>query len=139
MLALVLAVPPYYAHPPRREQPRPLREKFERLEPYKDLIQAHGTQFLVGQYPVDIQYYLGHARCATYGYELLNEWKPGLTLAQFLESRNITLFYLDEHLLQQLSGDPSNPFVGNAGDAHWKLLACGDVPGNRWKLFRRVP
>jgi hypothetical protein len=139
MVALPLLVPCYFADPARRDRTQPLRAKVERLAPYQSLILASGTNFLAGDYSLEVFSYLGHARCQICDYGLLNEWKPGRALAAFLDDRKVNLFYLDEHLLQDLSRDPTNPFAGNAGDAHWKLLACGDVPGDRWKLFRRTP
>jgi hypothetical protein len=155
MVGLFLFVPSFYLKAARRPQSvdgrtdgqsvpprRLLSEAIEQLRPYQALIADPKTHFLKGEFCFEVSSYLGHGLCRPHDYGLLDERPASQPLSDFLESRDINLMYLDENLLYRLAAtDPvgAQPFLGNTGDARWTLVACQDVPGQRWKLFRRVP
>jgi hypothetical protein len=139
MLALLVLVPSYYAQPDRREQRKVLRDMVGHLAPHRALIADPGTRF-VGPYGHEFGAYIAHKAEDYYDHAMLDGRPPGQTVESFLEEKDLNLIYLEEGLLQRLAAtDPGSPFLGNTGNARWKLVGCGDLPGDRWKLFRRTP
>jgi hypothetical protein len=117
-------------------------QAIEQLRPYQTLIANPNTDFVKGEFCFEVSSYLGHGLCKSRDYGMLNERPAGQPLADFLEARGINFVYLDENLLYQLAAtDPigAQPFLGNTGNVRWKLVACQELPGQRWKLFQRGP
>ncbi|MGE3809885.1 MAG: hypothetical protein AB7K24_34915, partial [Gemmataceae bacterium] len=138
MVAFLLLVPSYYANPEHCSPPL-LHTLVERLRPFQPILDSPDTTFLKGEFAGEIENYLGHKKCVTHSYSLLEQWHDPVSLEEFLEQHHVNLFYLDESLMHRLvERHDAATFLGNTGNARWKLIGFEDVAGARWKLFQRV-
>jgi hypothetical protein len=117
----------------------PLTDAIHRLRPYEPLMARPETRFLGGQYAFELLTYLGrHPQVHSFGYELLAKRDAGESLDAFLERQGINLFYVDDDLLGKLEVDKTGyaKVLLTPGQSHWKLIGSGDVPRDRWRLYR---
>ena len=140
MIALVIVTPSYYlaSGPPGA---RPLLETYRRLVPFEKIVGEADTITMVSSYALELHFYVGHnylkAAAKTVDYAVVNEMLPGMPLDVFLNHRGITLFYVDEALLNRLQSVPSGlSLIGHPESFGWKLVASGEAPGP-WKVFQK--
>ena len=61
---------------------------------------------------------------------------PGESLAQALDRKGATLFYVDEAVMS----DPNaRQFVMNADTYHWRVVAARHTDGEDWAFLLRNP
>ncbi len=120
---------------------RPLLETIRRLEPYQTLIGRPDTRFLKGEFAFETMSFLGGEKGTSSDYGLLSERPAGVPLDAFLEQRGFNLVYLDEKHLRQLEADQfdSAKAASMPTWSNWKLLGCGNMPCDRWRLYELKP
>ncbi|MFO0826427.1 MAG: hypothetical protein U0792_25460 [Gemmataceae bacterium] len=63
------------------------------------------------------------------------------SFASFLERQLVNFLYLDESSLgwlQNAKWEGGRGFVEGRVPADWELLAAGNEPGDRWRIYHRV-
>jgi hypothetical protein len=137
MLGLVVFVPPYF----RPGTQRPLHDLVRRLEPYKDVIDKQDSRVLLGDYAFESTVYVGMGCSDALRYEfLVGEWRPGVSLEQFLAEQHVDAFYMSEGLIEYLRQNRpgvAQAFLDGPPPPNWKEIGRGDAPGDRWRLFQR--
>ncbi len=135
---VVLAAYPFAPVGPYANGDRPLLDTCRLLQPYEPWIARRDTRFLKGRFAFEVMSYLGRGKGTSFDYGLLAERPVGVPLDTFLESRGINLVFLDEELLKQLDAAPGDSAAANVLPqwTKWNLLGCGNVPGDRWRLYR---
>lgn len=143
MIVVLLVFPSHYAVSyygvPANVEARPLLQLYRRLTPFRDIIARRDTVLLTGSYSQELCNYIGHGLCKAFDYKILAKRPTGARLEIFLDKRGITLFYVDENLLQTLQEDPiAQTFLTAPDSVGWKLIAFQDGGGSRWMLFQKV-
>ena len=135
MVLLPVVVPSHWADakPPG---PFSLLRTYARLRPYQSFIDQKDRVFLAGDHGPHFHNYLGygHGR-ATLDYGVFAKLTPEVTLAQFLDSQAVTLFYLDSRYWGTL--DDKYPglvrdFILTSDATGWRMLAAGEHD-DRWQ------
>jgi hypothetical protein len=144
MIAFVLAAPLAYQH--RDHQPPTLQTLVQRMEPYKRLMAPRSAVIFQGEFAFEVLAYVvrlervHHTRI--YDHRLLREWPVDLSLAEFFEQRGVQLVHLSEYTLQMLEkerpGD-AREFLAGEPVGDWQLLACQNLPYNRFRIYHRPP
>ena len=137
VLAFLIAVPAYYpdrAHRP----PRPLRQVYRDLAPYRGLLLARDATIVVPRYGDELCNYLvgddGRKCRALHYYELRSEVPGAGQLRALLDARTATMLYLDE----AMSADPATRAILAGADATgWELVMRKTTPNGERLLFRR--
>ena len=68
--------------------------------------------------------------------DLLDAARPGESFGQLLDRFHVSHIYLDEWHLTTLAGRA--PGFVSGDDPGWELVASGDMPGDRWRFYRRA-
>ena len=139
MFAILSIVPCYYSLPENRP-PQRLLQTYRRLMPFQEIIADRSTVFFKGEYAGEIRNFVGHGFPKTFPYSILSENLSSVgSLIPFLETRNMTLLYIDEILLARLSGaDFEQTFLELLQLTQWKVLAFQNSLDNRWMLLQKV-
>jgi len=144
MVGLVLFVPRYFVL--GKHTKRPIANSVERLLPYCDAITAPGIVTLVPD-RASVGYYIHPASRdrklqATREFpQLVARVSAGDTFATLLARHNVDYAYLDERSLGWLEAstcDDAREFVNGRGAPGWELIAAGNAPDDRWRLYRQV-
>lgn len=152
MVLLPVFIPSYWANatPPG---PSSLLATYARLKPYQSLIDRDDRVFLVGDHAPHVENYLSFGGGGTtLDYGLFAELTHDTTLAQFLDSQKVTLFYLETRCWENL--DAQYPglvreLIVTANDTGWRMIGSGEEDGrwqgdpnpvrrHRWALFVRT-
>jgi hypothetical protein len=144
MIAFVLAMPMAYQ---RRDHHPPMLQMFvQRMEPYRRLMVPPSAVIFQGEFAFEVVAYvvrLPHVHYTrTHDHRLLREWPVDVSLAEFFEQRGVQLVHLSEYtlgLLERDRPDDAREFLAGQPVGDWQLLACQNLPGNRFRIYHRPP
>lgn len=149
-VAIVLIAPRHFVA--GQSAPRPLAKAVERLLPYRDAISAPWVVTVV-PLKAGVGWYLHpaavpHERTPVEYAGALHEFPaltaaagPGEPFAALLDRHGVDYLYVNEHVLGWLARRPGTggePFLEGRAAPGFELLASGDAPGDRWRVYRRV-
>ncbi|MCE9561384.1 MAG: hypothetical protein K8U57_04960 [Planctomycetes bacterium] len=144
MVGFVLFVPRHFVQ--SQHTNRWVANSVERLLPYREAISNPGTVLLV-QDRVNVGFYIHPAstrmeRKAIHVFgEMIATAKPGESFAGMMERNEVDYAYIEEQALAWLKTkqcDDAEGFMDGRGAPGWELLAAGNVPGDRWRIYHRV-
>ena len=117
---------------------RPLHDVYMRLVPYQEIISSTDTVFVAGRYAAEIGNYIGHAKPAVLGYDMLSEREPDEPLVDFLNRRGVTLFYVNDRLWRELRVHPIDKnFLLDPVSRGWRVVGSGDQQEVKWMLLEK--
>lgn len=133
LVAAVLFLPSFYEY---RPSPRALLAIYRRLQSAGPAF-APDSLLVTRQYGVEISSYVGRCSCAYISYdEVQRAMASGESLAQALDRKHASLFYVDEAVMN----DPNaRQFVTNADTYHWRVVAGRHTGGEDWAFLQRNP
>ena len=143
MLALPFAVPSAYGNR-KHHGPRPMYDDYERLHPFEQLLARPDASF-VGAYPIEMRIYVGLGLPSihhVHGYQLFKELGPREPLADFMNSRGISVAEFDDRAVGALESEHPGDFaefLRTGGTSGWKLAASERKKNRSWYLFYRAP
>jgi hypothetical protein len=136
MILVPLVTPSfYYPH----KQGRPVVENYERLRPFEAMFGRPDSAY-IGPQANTVQAFVGHGLRACFDYSIFDELPPGMSLADFLMARHITLFELTEtEAVKFRAIHPAllDDFLQSYGQNGWRLLASQELADGQWRLFSR--
>lgn len=144
-VALVVLVPRHFVQGKHKTQP--VATAVNRLLPYRDAISAPGVTTVVPD-PTAAGWYVHPAAryvddyvpLATFA-EVAASVPPGKPFVTGLNRYHADYVYLDESSLAWLADTRcpgGEPFLDGRSTPRYELLAIGNDPGDRWRLYRRV-
>jgi hypothetical protein len=144
MVGLVLFVPRHFAH--GQQMNRWVANSVERLMPYRDAISTRGTVLLV-QDRMNVGYYI-HPTNIREGRKAVRVFKemvaaanPDESLSQMMQRNQVDYAYIEEMSitwLKESTCEDAEAFIAGRGAPGWELLAAGNQPGDRWRIYHRV-
>ena len=138
VIALLLAVPPYYR--PQPGQDRPLYTDYEILRPFRPLLADRRNVFVIGDFAGELRNYLRLANVpvATFDYQLLSRWSGRRPLEQFLDDEGVNLIFLQPRMLKSLAGNPyARPMLTAPETVDWRQVGAGMDGNSAWLLLAR--
>ena len=139
VIALLLAVPPYYR--PRPGQDRPLYTDYEILRPFRPLLADRRNVFVIGDFAGELRNYLrlGNVPVATFDYQLLSRWSGRRPLQQFLDDEGVNLIFLQPRMLKSLAENPyARPMLTAPETVGWQQVGAGIHGDSAWLLLARA-
>jgi hypothetical protein len=139
VIALLLAVPPYYR--PRPGQNRPLYTDYEILRPFRPLLADRRNVFVIGDFAGELRNYLrlGNVPVATFDYQLLSRWSGRRPLQQFLDDEGVNLIFLQPRMLKSLAENPyARPMLTAPETVGWQRVGAGIHGDSAWLLLARA-
>jgi len=128
----VAFVPGFYAAA-YKGRPRPLVKGYERLAAYEKLLREPGAGLVSPGYGGELCSYAGKGECSGLDYfELRTHVSPASSWPKVLEGSGATLFYADEAVLDDPTGQR---YVEQSVSSGWQTLALDNVSGQRWVLL----
>jgi len=140
---VLLLAPRHYAGSYGQGDPvakRPLLREYRRIEPFRDAIARPGAVFMKGHYSTDIwNYVFKQGPVKVLEYQGLGDRDPDTPLDAYLSQQGVTVFYIDEGLLDDLERDPTaGRLLAAPESVGWEVIHSEDVPESRWILLRRI-
>jgi hypothetical protein len=139
VIALLLAVPPFYR--PRPGQDRPLYTDYEILRPFRPLLADRRNVFVIGDFAGELRNYLrlGNVPVATFDYQLLSRWSGRRPLQQFLDDEGVNLIFLQPRMLKSLAENPyARPMLTVPETVGWQRVGAGIHGDSAWLLLARA-
>jgi hypothetical protein len=130
---LIALEPSYYVF---RHTPRPLRDRYEALVPYRQWFYKPNTICATASWPDELRYYIapGSDRRNFFFTELQRQVTPQKSLNQVLEQNQVSLVFADDAML----ADPEvRNFGAEAASDGWRLVASSHDPAWQWALWAK--
>ncbi len=132
-MLLIALEPSYYVF---RHTPRPLRDRYEALVPYREWFYASDAVFATASWPDELRYYIapGSGRRNFFFTNLQRQVTPQKSLDQVLEQNHVSLVFVDDAML----ADPTiRAFGAAAASDGWRLVASSHEPAEQWALWAK--
>ena len=133
VVLLIALEPSYYVF---RHTPRPLRDRYEALAPFRQWFYAPDTIFATASWPDELRYYIapGSDRRDFFFSDLQHQFTPQKSLNQVLEQHRVSLVFADDAML----ADPAvRGFGAEATSNGWRLVASSHDPAWPWVLWAK--
>jgi hypothetical protein len=100
-IATLLLIPPYY---PAHADGRPAKAAYERLRPYRSLLDALPGDIVIGDYAVELSNWIGlsRGRQTVLDYRSLPGWGPQTDACAKMDCRRVSALYVHARLMSQV-------------------------------------
>ena len=132
---LIVFVPLRYVesyHTPQSGLGRPLLRRYERLVPFRNVLDQPGLRLLAHGWGAELCHYLSLTDCTAVEISTYASLADDVAFADWLDSQEITVAYLDEYTLANAK---VQEFVGSLDASVWETISQEGSGDQQWMLL----